>query len=373
MTALTPAVPLTLPPSRGEPGATPSGSGARGSRQVRDPWPDNVRLVAAVLVVVMHMLEPVLSRSETAMLLYRATWVARIPVLVIVAGYFSDARPLDHAGIGRLLRSILGVYLAVDLLAFLRRGLADDVWRYEPFVPAFGMWFLLSLFVWRLLLPLLVRVRHVAVLAVAAALGVGFLQDVGAQFSAARTITYLPLFLLGWWLRQADARRWWAAAARRRACVRVAAVAVLAVVTVAMVELGASVPKSDLRLLAPYRGGWEDQVAQAGVRGLLLTIAAAGALAVIVLVPARRLPVLTGLGSGAMYIYVLHLLLVSQARSVGLFDQVTSAADLTLLVLASASGALLLASRPVRWTTRWLVQPRRAWWLRDVEPTARHR
>lgn len=337
----------------------------RDGRLARDPWPDNVRLVAAVLVVVMHALEPVLARSETATALYWATWPARIPVFVMVAGYFSDARPLDHARIEKLLRSVLGVYLAVDGVAFLRRGLVDDVWRYEPFVPAFGMWFLLSLFTWRLLLPLIVRVRGFAVLAVIAALGVGFFGDVGAQFSAARTATYLPLFLGGWWLRQAGARAWWAAGAGRRLQVRVLAAFTLAGVMAVLVSVRGRVSKGELRLLAPYRGGWEEQLAAAGVRGVLLLLGAAGATAVVLLVPTRRLPVLTALGSGAMYVYVLHPLLVSQARSMNLFAEVTSAGDLVLLVLGAVGVALLLASAWVRWATGWFVQPRRAWWLQE--------
>ena len=302
---------------------------------LRDPWPDNVRIVAAVLVVVCHALEPVLARSETATAIYWATWPARIPVFALVAGYFSDARPLDRRRSVTLVRSVLGVYLAVDALAFVRRGLVDDIWRYEPAVPAFGMWFLLSLFVWRLLLPVVVLVRWHGVLAVVAALGVGFFDEVGQDFSAARTVTFFPLFLLG------------------------------------LLVLAGSVPRKALRLL-PYDGAWEDQVAQAGLRGLLIAVAAGGAVAVVLLVPTRRLPVVTYLGSGAMYVYVLHTLLVSQARSVRLFDHVSSAADLVVLVAAAVLVALVLASAPVRRATGWLVQPRGTWWVRGVTSGSAH-
>lgn len=338
---------------------------------LRDPWPDNVRIVAAVLVVVCHALEPVLARSETATAIYWATWPARIPVFALVAGYFSDARQLDRRRSVALVRSVLGVYLAVDVLAFVRRGLVDDIWRYEPAVPAFGMWFLLSLFVWRLLLPVVVLVRWHGAVAVVAALGVGFFDEVGQGFSAARTVTFFPLFLLGWWLRSCGARQWWAAQDRGRHGWRVAAGAVLGATTVTLLVLAGSVPRKALRLL-PYDGAWEEQVAQAGLRGLLLAVAAGGAVAVVLLVPSRRLPVVTYLGSGAMYVYVLHTLLVSQARSVRLFDHVSSAADLVVLVAGAVLVALVLASAPVRRATGWLVQPRGTWWVRGVSSGSAH-
>jgi len=327
-------------------------------RPPRDPWADNARLVAATLVVVMHLLEPVLARSTTATALYWATWPLRVPLFVVVAGYFSDARPLDDRRIVSILRNVLGVYLVWDALAFVRRGLVDDVWRYEPAVPAFGLWFLLALVWWRLAIPLLVRVRGADVVVGVLALGAGFVPQLDQAFAGSRTFVYLPLFWLGWRLRQAGARSV-LGSARARLVGLVALVAAVGGTLALAQHHGRGV----LRFAGPYAGGWEEQVAAAGLRATLLSLGALGALGALALVPVVRLGPWTTLGAGSMTVYVVHPVIVQHAKSLDLFASVHRPADLVVLVVVGVGLSLALASPPVRAVVRPLVQPRATWWV----------
>lgn len=306
----------------------------------------------------MHLLEPVLARSSTATSLYWATWPLRVPVFVLVAGYFSDARPLDDRRIVVLLRNVLGVYLMWDLVAFLRRGIVDDLWRYEPAYPAFGLWFLLALLWWRLMLPLLVRVRGAGALVWVLALGAGFVPQLGQAFAGSRTFVYLPLFWLGWRLRQRGAR---GALGTVRA--RAVGAVGLAVAGGGMLVLSQRFGRGVLRFAGPYGGGWEQQLGEAGLRGLVLVLGTVGALGALALVPVTRVPWWTTLGAGSMTVYVVHPVLVQHAKSVGVFDAVREPADLVALVVVGVGLALVLASPPVRAVLRPLVQPRGTWWL----------
>ena len=306
----------------------------------------------------MHLLEPVLARSSTATSLYWATWPLRVPVFVLVAGYFSDARPLDDRSIVVLLRNVLGVYLVWDLVAFLRRGIVDDLWRFEPASPAFGLWFLLALLWWRLMLPLLVRVRGAGALVWVLALGAGFVPQLGQAFAGSRTFVYLPLFWLGWRLRQRGAR---GALGTVRA--RVVGTVGLAVAGGGMLVLSQRFGRGVLRFAGPYGGGWEQQLGEAGLRGLVLVLGTVGALGALALVPVTRVPWWTTLGAGSMTVYVVHPVLVQHAKSVGAFDTVREPADLVALVVVGVGLALVLASPPVRAALRPLVQPRGTWWL----------
>ncbi len=306
----------------------------------------------------MHLLEPVLARSSTATGLYWATWPLRVPVFVLVAGYFSDARPLDDRRIVVLLRNVLGVYLVWDLVAFLRRGIVDDLWRYEPASPAFGLWFLLALLWWRLMLPLLVRVRGAGALVWVLALGAGFVPQLGQAFAGSRTFAYLPLFWLGWRLRQRGAR---GALGTVRA--RVVGAVGLAVAGGGMLLLSQRFGRGVLRFAGPYGGGWEQQLGEAGLRGLVLALGTVGALGALALVPVTRVPWWTTLGAGSMTVYVVHPVLVQHAKSVRAFDAVREPADLVALVVVGVGLALVLASPPVRAVLRPLVQPRGTWWL----------
>lgn len=306
----------------------------------------------------MHLLEPVLARSGSATALYWATWPLRVPLFVLVAGYFSDARPLDDRRMVALLRNVLGVYLVWDAIACVRRGIVDDLWRYEPTYPAFGMWFLLALFWWRLSLPLLVRVRGAGVLVWVLALGAGFMPQLGQAFAGSRTFVYLPLFWLGWWLRQRGARE--LLGATRAPLVGAGA---LGVSVVGMLALSQRHGRGVLRFAGAYGGGWEQQAGEAGLRGLVLALGVVGALGALALVPTTRTRWWTTLGAGSMTVYVVHPLLVQQAKSLGLFDAVHRPVDLVVLVVLGVVLSVVLASPAVRAAFRPLVQPRGTWWV----------
>ena len=334
--------------------------GAAEAPRTRDPWLDNVRLLAAIFILTNHAVGQVIDRSATMPILYLATWPLRVPLFVIVAGYFSSAAPLTGRRAVQLMRNILFVYLTVDFVAMVHRGLSKDIWRWEPSFPAFGMWFLLSLFCWRLALPLLAHMRFLLPISVLAALGVGIFEGFGPEFSASRTVVYLPLFVIGWKLRQVGMRE-----LLDRRGVRAAAVAVLLGIGLAAFFLADEVSRRWLGMNRAYRGDLPQQLTEAGIRGLALTVGAVGALALISLVPRGRIPIISYLGSGSMYIYILHTMIIQQLMTSGYFKTINSRPELLVMLLGCLALALLLASPPVRWAFRWLVQPRYRWLFRD--------
>lgn len=336
-------------------------------RSGRDPWLDNTRLVAAVLIVVMHVAGPAMRRSGELYELWFATWPLRVPLFVIVAGFFSSAEPLRGRRAVGILRNVLGVYLVADLLASVINRLSGSGFDYNPVTPPFALWFLLSLFWWRSLLPLLAHVRFLGPIAVLAALGAGLLGNVGHAFSASRTIVFFPLFLLGWYLRRIDVR-----SLLDRVWVRRGAWFVLLGTLVVGATLGTQVSRRTYTMKNDYRGGGIiEQLPSAGVRGALLAFGVVGAIALLAVMPRRRLPVLTYLGTGSMYIYVLHALFVgtSGVRRTDWYLAIDSAGEVALLVLGAVAFALALASPPVRWLTRWFIQPRYRWLFRDEAPS----
>lgn len=333
----------------------------------RDPWLDNARLVAAVLIVVMHVCGPAMLRTGVLSELWFATWPLRVPLFVLVAGFFSSAEPLRGRRAVAVLRNILGVYLVCDALASALSWLTGGTLSYNPASPPFALWFLLSLFWWRAMLPLLAHVRHLGVIAVAGAIGAGFIEQIGTSFSASRTLAYLPLFILGWYLRRIDVR-----AVFERAWVRPVAWVLLVAAGSAAVLVSGLVRRREYQMREAFRGdGYLEQLPSAGMRGVLLLIGAAGALALLGVMPRRQIPVVTYLGTGGMYIYVIHALVLGSSgfEETALYREIDTVPEMLGIIVLAVLGAFVLASPPVRWLTRWLIQPRYRWLFRDEVPT----
>ncbi len=167
------------------------------AKKVRDPWLDNARIFAAVLIVVMHFAPDLRANSSVVDALYYGLWPMRVPLYVLVAGYFSSAAPLTGRRAVSLLRNIFFVYVAFRLIAMVQGGLLHGSWNINLATPSFALWFLLALFWWRLTLPLFNHIKYLPAIAVVVAIGAGFLPAFGPEFSASRAIAFWPIFIVG--------------------------------------------------------------------------------------------------------------------------------------------------------------------------------
>ncbi|CAL9511573.1 hypothetical protein SUDANB171_03635 [Streptomyces sp. enrichment culture] len=340
----------------------------RAHRASRDPHWDNIRYFSGVLVVFGHVMDSVADRDGLRWL-YVASWAMRVPVFVMVAGYFSRADTLTPREARRLIESILVPYLAIGLLHSLQRHHYDGgEWTFYTAEPGWGLWFLLSLLCWRAALPYLAQLRHPLATSVCVALLVGYIADIGAYLSLSRTFTFLPFFLLGWRLRQG-----WFRDAMVAVWSRYAALGVIAATLVIAWVVRHEVKLGWLSMKGPYGQGHLLDAPFAWItRAGALAVGFVVALAFIRLVPRRHLPVISYLGAGGLYMYLLHPLLLRPLLERYGVDWVGPWPEQAALLLFAVALATALATPPVRWLLRPLVQPRIGWLFRpETAPAPR--
>ncbi|MFY1678122.1 acyltransferase family protein [Streptomyces sp. WMMC905] len=336
-------------------GSTRGGSAA----ESRDPHWDNLRFLSGTLVVLGHATDTITDRDGLRWLQI-ATWALRVPVFVMVAGYFSGADTLTPRGARRLVESILVPYLLIGLLHTLQQRWFYGDWSFQVVDPPWALWFLLSLFFWRLGLPCLARLRHPLTTSVVAALVVGYLSDFDGSLSLSRTVCFLPFFVVGWRLRQGALdelmRARWSGPA---------AVSVLAVTAVSAWYVRHDVSFGWLRMSGPYDAGHPTSLPWAWtIRAGVLLCGTVIALAFVRAVPRRRLPWVTYLGAGGLYVYVLHPLVLRPVLRWWGMDWVGPWWEQGLVVVLAVALSMLLASAPVRRLARPVVQPRLPWLFR---------
>lgn len=129
-----------------------------------------------------------------------------MPLFVFISGYFSKNVEKRR---NRAFEDLLIPYFITQFLWLIYQGIFNhsfDVIK-NVFYPQFSLWYLLALFIWRLLLPDLLKIR--GILPVSALLYVFgmFCTGINNNFAMQRAIGFLIFFLLGYFASEDNIAR----------------------------------------------------------------------------------------------------------------------------------------------------------------------
>lgn len=351
------------------------GSGTMGivtAAKPRVPYWDNAKWIAIALVVIGHTVQPLASQNDIGQAPYLLIYAFHMPLFGVVSGYFTTDAPTPRH-YARVVTDLLVPYLLFEAIWSIIRSLLTGRWTFDPTTASWTLWFLLALAAFRVLLPVLARVRWPLAWVVAAAVLVGYWDGVDQTLSTMRIFGMMPFFVLGWELRRSGIIDRWVAR-ERVTWVRVGALAVFAAslaIFLAFPDLWRSI---DLRHWFFLDRAFDDigageQWYSGAVRILIMlwtTVLVAAALA---LVP-RRQTFFTDWGSATMYVYLLHTFILFWPREFDWFDPWASQWWMPLVsIVLGLAITMLLSTRLVRTLTSWLVEPKVPWLLRS-EPEA---
>ncbi len=336
---------------------------------------DNARFALIVLVVVAHAVST--ARSDTALGfgLYAFVYLFHMPAMILLSGLFS--RPeTDLRGVRSTIQLIVTWGLWEGIWAVIRFAVEGRTPGSSFLVgPAWTLWFLVTLATMRIMLPFLARLRHPLLVSIGLALGAGLLPGIGGDFSASRTLCFLPFFVAGWLIRDRGwlAGEWFTTPSRG---LRAGAWAVLGAVALGF----ALVPglrefwridrwltwRDDYAWLfanAPI-GEWQPDswagIALGGllVRASLLLAAAVLTLAVLIVVP-RGHGVATEWGTRTLAVYLLHGPIIYALRESGAVAAISGLGwpGVLVLIAIGAAVAVVLSGAWVSRLARPLIAP----------------
>ena len=168
----------------------------------RDQQIDNIKGLLIILVIFGHSLELLRLKSEVANFIYIFIYTFHIPVFIFYSGYLSKNYKKNANKAFR--------YLFIPFLFF------NSIWNFIKVVfnslidipiespslfsflnPGWALWFILALFIWRLLLPYLLKIKKVFIVS----LIVGLLSRLFSEFniflSLSRILVFSPYFIGG--------------------------------------------------------------------------------------------------------------------------------------------------------------------------------
>lgn len=160
----------------------------------RDYLFDNYKVLLIFLVVVGHFIEPAYGNN---VIINALKWIIvsfHMPAFIFISGYFSKR----NIPFGVSIRKLAVPYLVYEIIYYLFYTfiIQKDTGLYLA-RPKFSLWYLLALFVWRIITPYVKMVPHHMILSIAAGLLIGCSDMPGNYLSIPRILVFYPFFLAG--------------------------------------------------------------------------------------------------------------------------------------------------------------------------------
>ncbi|SEF97855.1 Fucose 4-O-acetylase [Thermomonospora echinospora] len=335
--------------------SAPQAAPAPAPRKERDPFFDNAKFLAILLVVVGHSIVG-LRDVPLAKAAYLAIYMFHMPLFIVVTGYLSRNFTFG-SGKARKLIVQLGVpYLVFEFAYSIydwQVGRNDlEITLLDPY---YLTWFLMALFLWRLSTPVWQQIRWPLAIAVGISL-LSYMDDLGGDLELHRTLGLLPFYVLGLLLRPEHFE-----------IVKKPAARIFGLVTLGGALAVAFVAAGRMNIDWVYWKHGHDKLGVDNLTGTAMRLAMMLAAVVLIaaflsLVPRRR-TWFTNLGAMTLYAYLLHGFLTRLMKFTS-FDDLefwhTVPGVLTMAAVAVVVGTLL-CTPPVVKSMKWLLEPKIGW------------
>jgi fucose 4-O-acetylase-like acetyltransferase len=324
--------------------------------RARDPFFDNAKFFAILLVVAGHSIEN-LRDVRLAHAAYLFVYTFHMPVFIVITGYFSR-RFTFSGGKARKLLTNLGVPYVVFETAYSTYHWMVGHSKFEISLldPYYLTWFLLALFAWRLSTPVWQQIRIPIIVAVVISILSG-MDQLPTTLEMNRVFGLVPFYVLGLFLKPEHFE-----IIKRRSSRFIGGLVLILSFAVTYFFVDGRMSTEWVYWRSGNPTLHVNNLVGSGMRLGLLVAATVLVMAFLALVP-RRNHWFTSLGSATLYAYLLHGFATKLADYYGWYD--TSVLHTIPGVLAvAAAGAILatlLCTPPVRWAMHWALEPNMAW------------
>lgn len=172
-------------------------------RDNRDCMFDNIKIMLIFFVIIGHTLDKYEGNQSyyiwTSLLSFVNAF--HMPMFVFVSGYFS--KNLSKARVTAFDKCLI-MFLVANFTWKIFIGLTNGNLAvmqdfFQILNSGWALWYLASLFFWRLMLKDLIRVKHIVIISFIVGLLMLYTPQAISTLSFTRTITLLPFFLLGFY------------------------------------------------------------------------------------------------------------------------------------------------------------------------------
>ncbi len=325
-------------------------------RRGRDPYFDNAKFMAILLVVSGHSIVD-LRDVRLAHALYLFVYTFHMPVFIVITGYFSRNFTFS-GGKARKLITNLGVPYVIFETAYstYHWAVGSSAFQISLLDPYYLTWFLMALFLWRLSTPVWQQIRWPVAMAVVISMLAG-MSTLPPVLEMNRVFGLVPFYVLGLMLKPAH----FELLKHPRARV-LGALTLVAAFAFTLFVADPHMTTEWVYWRTGNAGMHVNNLVGTGMRLGLMTGATILVGAFLALVPAHR-TWFTGLGGATLYAYLLHGFFTKLMEYMGWFDApfLHTLGGVLGTAMVGAVLATLLCTPPVRKIMHWALEPDMSW------------
>ena len=153
---------------------------------------DNIKVLLIFLVVFGHIIELFLEEHGYGTV-YNLIYSFHMPAFVFIAGYFSKNITKQRE------EAINNFLIPFIIFNGLYQIIGQKIILVNIFTPSYVYWFLLSMFIWKIMITNIISIRYCIIFAVLLSLYSGIFNEVSRFLSLSRTLVFLPYFIMGYY------------------------------------------------------------------------------------------------------------------------------------------------------------------------------
>lgn len=300
------------------------------------------------LVLFCHFIEKMYTSWQDDVIiryLYYFIYLFHMPVFIFISGYFSKKNNSEKY-YKNTISNCLIPYIIFNFLYCLMGSKGDILGSLLGFTyPQWTLWFLMSLFLWRLLVKPISMFKSAFFLSVLLSLYVGFTK-LGDFLSLARTFSFFPFFIAGYLLPEQYIEKIRSLKKLYAFFAFALAVASLLVIQKFGVRISA------LYMSTPYSG--MSGIASIGIR---LLIIATGFLCIggFISIISEKHSIISSIGKNSVLIYLVHSGIIRALKKVFAIKIKNGLVCIAFAVFFSVTICLLFGNEPISKAYRFII------------------
>lgn len=261
---------------------------------------DNVKLFTIFLVVFGHLIEPIINQSNVIKVIYMSIYSFHMPIFIILAGMLTKLDTSEERTRKNIIALIVPFIVFTVLYELFELIVDREISTYTlNLQPYWILWFLFSMFIWKMFLPVIMEFRYPLLLSIIISLTVGYIDDVGYFLGVSRTLYFFPFFIFGFKLGSSGLTN--------KYLIKIPKIVYLAVIilNVAFFWEVKDFPHQWLYGSYSYERSGNTQIYAFVIRTFLYLVSFTTSIAVIMLIP-KNTSKLSNFGQNSLFVYVWH-------------------------------------------------------------------